>query len=311
VHRITNDTNDYQDLSITADSKTIVSVSGSEVRRIWVSPKGKLNRPIEINPGTGKCDGRFGFSWTPEGKIVYTSSWVNGGAENLWVMEADGGNPKQLTFTDDIGLGTSVCHDGRYIVFSKRGVIWRMDIDGGNPKQLTNEDFASYPHCSPDGKWVFYEFVPSALFQSDTPTTWKVPIDGGTPAQITEKPCYFPAISPDGKWIAGVLREDSGKQRKLALLPFQGGPPTKTFDMPFSGVGSLDWTPDGKSVTFVAANQGSEDIWIQSLAGGAPRRITEIQDPTIGEHAWSPDGKQLALVHESNTCDAVLIGNFK
>jgi Tol biopolymer transport system component/tRNA A-37 threonylcarbamoyl transferase component Bud32 len=305
VHRITNDTNDYQDLSLTADSKAIVAVSGSLVTRIWVSPKGKPDHPIQINPGTGKWDGLFGFSWTPEGKIVYTTNEASGGV-NLWVMDADGSNPKQLTVAGNVGLGTSVCRDSRYIVFSSGLFIWRMDIDGGNPKQLTNEKDAFSPQCSPDGKWVVYE-----LNRSGTYTIWKVPIDGGTPARVTEKPCRWPAISPDGKWIACVLSEGSGKQQKVAVLPFQGGPPTKTFDMPFSGVRALDWTPDGKSVTFAATSQGSTEIWIQSLVGGAPRRMTAIQAPIIFSHSWSPDGKQLALVYGSRTGDAVLITSFK
>ena len=314
VRRITNDSNDYDsyNLSVTADSKAIVAVSGSLVTRIWVSPKGKPDRPVQINPGTGKWDGKFGFSWTPDGKITYTSSMnVIGGGATLWVMDPDGSNPKQLTVADSVGLGTSVCRDGRYIVFSRGLIIWRMDIDGGNPKQLTNKEYAYLPQCSPDGKWVLYEFVPSALVRSAIPTMWKVSIDGGTPTQITDRPCRWPAISPNGKWIACVLSEDSGKQHKVAVFPFQGGPPTKTFDMPFSWVATLDWTPDGKSVTFSAANQGSTDIWSQSLAGGAPRRVTEIQAPAIYQHAWSPDGKHLALVYGSRTGDAVLISNFK
>jgi len=306
VHRITNDTNNYDDLSATADSKTIVSVSGSLVTRIWVSPKGKPDRPIQINPGTGKWDGLFGFSWTPEGKIVYTTNEA-GGRVNLWVMDADGSNPKQLTFAGNVGMGgTAVCRDGRYIVFSSSGLVRRMDFDGGNPKQLENEKTTLSPQCSPDGKWVVYQ-----LWHSDTSRIWKVPIDGGTPAQITEKPCYWPAISPDGKWIACVLSEGSGQRPKLAVLPFQGGPPTKTFDISLGG-GPLDWTPDGKSVTFLAArNQGSSDIWIQSLVGGAPRPMTEILAPYMSYHAWSPDGKQLALVYGRRTGDAVLISNFR
>ena len=186
-----------------------------------------------------------------------------------------------------------------------------MDVDGGNRKQLTKEQYAYSPRCSPDGKWVVYSFVPSAVVQSSPEfSIWRIPIDGGTPMQIAEKGSNRIAVSPDGKWIACVLSEDSGK-RKIAVLPFQGGPPTRTFDMPFSRAGSLDWTTDGKSLTFVARNKGSEDIWIQSLVGGAPRQVTEIQAPRIIEHAWSPDGKQLALVYESHTADAVLISNYK
>ena len=309
LHRITNDSNNYEDLSLTADSKAIVAVSGSLVTRIWVSPKGEPGRPVQINPGTGMWDGKLGFSWTPEGKIVYTSSMEANDGADIWAMDADGSNPKQLTVVGE-AFNPSVCRDGRYIVFAF-GFVRRMDMDGGNPKQLTNEADAFSPQCSPDGKWVVYEFVPSALVQSGTHTIWRVPIDGGTPAQITDKPCRWPAISPDGKWIACVLSEDSGKQQKVAVHPFQGGPPTKTFDMPFWDGGPVNWTPDGKSITFSATSQGSKDIWIQSLVGGAPRRVTEIQAPAIYQHTWSPDGKQLALVYGSRTADAVLISDFK
>jgi len=34
--------------------------------------------------------------------------------------------------------------------------IWRVDADGSNAKQLTNEKSATMPNCSPDGRWVVY-----------------------------------------------------------------------------------------------------------------------------------------------------------
>jgi len=34
--------------------------------------------------------------------------------------------------------------------------IWRVDADGSNPKQLTTGRFDTIPFCSPDGKWVYY-----------------------------------------------------------------------------------------------------------------------------------------------------------
>jgi TolB protein len=34
--------------------------------------------------------------------------------------------------------------------------IWSMNIDGGNPKQLTSGNVDSFPQITPDGKWLIY-----------------------------------------------------------------------------------------------------------------------------------------------------------
>jgi Tol biopolymer transport system component/tRNA A-37 threonylcarbamoyl transferase component Bud32 len=306
VHRITNDTNDYADLSLTADSKAIVAVSGRLVTRIWVFPKAEPGRARELNPGTGELDGFFGLSWTPGGRIVYTSLASEPSRVNLWAMDPDGSNLKQLTVGVDVGMGISVCPDGRYIVY-RAGAgpgIWRMDLDGSNQKQLTKGENDFGPRCSPDGKWVVYR-----LSRAGTDTLWKVPIDGGAPVQITDKPSRSPAFSPDGKWIACVYRGDPSQPEKLAVLSFQGGPPAKIFEVP--PVGSVDWTPDGRALSFVARNQGVVNIWLQPLAGGPPKQLTDLKAAGIFLHRWSPDGKQLALAYGTRIGDAVLISNFK
>lgn len=56
-------------------------------------------------------------------------------------------------------------------------------------------------------------------------------IDGGDPVQLTDKLSGPPVISPDGKMIAFIYLEEASGQGKIAVIPFEGGPPTKVFDV--------------------------------------------------------------------------------
>jgi Tol biopolymer transport system component len=306
TRRITNDTNNYNGLSVTADGKALVTVSSKRSStRLWAIPKDEWSHPRDISPGTSEEDGLYGFSWMPDGRILYTS--MPSGRWSLWVVNRDGSNPKEFPVgvpEGSVGLGVSACPDGRYVVFGSRGIV-RVDSEGGNLKRITT-DRDLFPRCSPDGQWVVY--------LSTRGTLWKIPIEGGTPVQLRDKMTLWFAISRDGKWIACTEREDPNQPVKLIVLPMQGGPPSKTFDAP-PGLDfrAFDWTPDGRSINFSAIQRGQRgayNVWTQPLTGGPPRQLTSLETGRILSVAWSPDGKDLLLVRITEASDAVLISNF-
>jgi hypothetical protein len=309
MRRITNDTNDYSGVSVTADAKALVTVSTKSFFRLWMVPQGEWSHAREINPGTSELDGWYGFSWMPDGRILYTSQ--PSGKWNLWVMDGDGSNPREFPVAAPVGLGVSACPDGRYILFSSEDHIVRVDSECGNLKRLTTGDqhFDFDPRCSPDGQWVLYLST-----RADQCTLWKISIDGGTPVQLRDKETLSFAISPDGKWIACTGSDDPNQPMKLIVLPIQGGLPSKTFGAPPGlGLGALDWAPDGRSLTFSARQKGVSKVWTQPLAGGPPKQLTDFETDRIFSLAWSPDGKRLAFVRYpgSTTSDAVLISSFE
>lgn len=106
----------------------------------------------------GSHDGSYGFGWTSDRRIVYTSE--TSGNSDIWTANSDGTNKKQLTSNAHLNAQPAVTSDGRYIVFQSNRTgadhIWRMDIDGGNQKQLTFGAVERAPACSPDSKWVVY-----------------------------------------------------------------------------------------------------------------------------------------------------------
>src|SRR6185436_14661846 len=140
ARQITHDLNDYGGTSLTADSRTLVTVQYDVTSNIWVAPINDLMHGKQIT--FGKLEADRGLAWTPDGKLIYTST--AGGNLDLWIMNGDGTNQQQLTSDAYQETSPFVSPDGRYIVFnSMRGPlpsIWRMDIDGNNVKQLTDKE---------------------------------------------------------------------------------------------------------------------------------------------------------------------------
>jgi Tol biopolymer transport system component len=144
---------------------------------------------------------------------------------------------------------------------------------------------------------------------------WKVPIGGGEAIKLTDAPGYplAPAVSPDGRLIG--FRWGTSGDRKLpafALVPFQGGDVTRTFEASLGrsqGYGSMPvrWNPDGLGFYYIAHRDGVSNIWRQPIDGSPPAQVTDFRDGLIFNFAYSPDGKQLALSRGTFSRDAVLI----
>ena len=312
VRKVTNDLNDYTGVSITADSSTLVTVQSVTLGDFWVAPNGEASKARQITSNKS-TDGSAVLSWTPDGRIVYTSR-VSGHSD-IWIMNADGSGQKQLTHNAGDNYIPIVTPDGRYIVFvsdrSGKSHIWRMDLDGGNAKQLTNGDTRELdPACSPDSQWVFY----AASGPSQT-NLWRVSIDGGDAVQLTEPPLFYYIffVSPDGKQIVCNINDLSMRKYRVAILPIEGGKPTKFFDLPrtVSLPSAVQWSPDGRSLVYVDTRNGVSNLWSQPLDGGAPKQLTDFKSELIGNFSWSKDGRQLALTRGTVTNDAIMISDFK
>jgi Tol biopolymer transport system component len=310
ARKITNDLNNYGAVSLTADSATLLTTQSETISNIWVAQGTDVSRAKQITTGRNGLYGAGGMAWMPDGRLIYASP-VNGN-QDIWIMNADGSNQKQLTTDPQSDYAPAVSPDGRYVIFisNRAGMpsIWRMDIDGGNQTPLTSgqEDYA--PQLSPDGQWIVFQ-----SWRSGKEALWSMPFGGGEPKQLTEKFTYGATISPDSKLIAcGVQPEEPGALQRIALLPIEGGEFTKMLDIPATAsVSPMRWSNDGKAILYRDTRLGVTNIWSLPVDGGAAKQLTDYKEDQIFWFDWSRDGHQLAIARGTNNSDVVLINNFR
>ncbi|MBI2825067.1 MAG: S9 family peptidase [Planctomycetia bacterium] len=206
-------------------------------------------------------------------------SWVEDKRQHLFVMPAEGGEPRDVTPGDRDGYPTSSTFslgddftfspDGRYLVYtapperdeawSTNYDIWRVPIAGGTPENLTaaNQAADSCPRFSPDGKLLAYRAQKVAGFEADQ---WEL-----------------------------VIAEAAGESaaRKPRVL-------TGELD---SSVDQFLWTADGASLLFVAEERAAAPIFRVGVADA--KVATFLKGHTHAALSRSDDGRLLACTEAS------------
>lgn len=189
---------------------------------------------MPIGGGKAKCISS-GLAWevqprySPDSKqLLFTSD--RGGGDNIWRMNRDGSDRKQVTEEDFRLLNNATWHPGgQYFVARKHytgtrslgaGEMWMYHISGGGGMQLTkrknDQQDVGEPVFSPDGRYVYYsEDVDGAgfftynknphdqiyvIFRYDTQTGKTTELISGPGGAVRPQP------SPDGRYLAFVRR---------------------------------------------------------------------------------------------------------
>jgi Tol biopolymer transport system component len=153
------------------------------------------------------------FSWSPDGTRLLFEGLSQEKSGELFFINADGRERRQLTSTKGLDGDAQLSPDGRQIVFAsyRNGgrEIYLMDSDGSNVRQLTRNSADDInPAWSPDGRWIVF----ASNRRSDPTTTsvynlYVMATDGSNQCQLTQddQSAQSPVWSPDGQWIAYTL----------------------------------------------------------------------------------------------------------
>ena len=266
-------TDGYVGLAWTPDGKIVYSSRSGHITDLHsIDPNSGEHVQLTSNSGPDNAwpavsrDGRY---------IAFTSHRT--GARQIWLMDADGRNQKQLTVGQEpreTAYSAALSADGSQIYFIRLGAgpssVWKIPVNGGTAvpvSHLTNATAEGFLSSSPDGKWLAFQYV-------------------------------------------AAQSESRGEQPTLTLgiLPSDGNAEPHLFDLPMRRP-MIQWSSDSTAFDYFSGAFNSSSLLRQPLAGGPPQKLLDFPD-RVFNFAWSLDGKDLAVARGHLQGDAVLITNL-
>jgi Tol biopolymer transport system component len=170
--------------------------------------------------------------------------------------------------------------------------IWVMNVDGSDLRQVTDmPEGACQPAWAPDGMRLVF-ISPCIRHQESYPGAgmFVVNLDGSelTPLPTVPGGDYDPSWSPDGKFIAFTSLRNSGRPRIYRLNLEDGS--VERLSQQYDRDQQPSWSPDGQRIAFATINKGVQQIWTMS-PDGTDRQAFSLSGPKINSNpVWSPDG---------------------
>ncbi|HKB03846.1 MAG TPA: PDZ domain-containing protein [Gemmataceae bacterium] len=224
-------------------------------------------------------------------------------ADDLWVADLDGKNPRRLTADGGSESNPVFSPDGQTIAFSGQYEgntdVYIVPVAGGTPARLTWHPAADIVRgFTPDGKAVLFSSGRHAS-NSRHHQLYTVPLSGGMPTQIPIPWGFEAAYSADGEFIAYNPNRDVTQQWKH----YRGGTNgriwvfnTKTHDVtevpqPEGRCNDFDPNWVGTTVYFRSDRAGEYNVFAYETGSREVRQVTTFADfPVVDVNT---DGKNL------------------
>ena len=299
---VTKDTNNYQTLTLSADGNTLVTVQQKSSKTLYLMPAaGFGGQPPNPAPAQNEdsfffswasngdlyfdgdtllrisADGRntTRLLTNPTGQILWPGNCANGryvlvlwagrdqnNKVNIWRLDSDGSNPKQLT-DGVLDLAPRCSPDGAWVYYFdfKVAQIKRVQIDGGTsevvPGTVIPHSVNMIATISPDGKLLaFVAGAQIALVNlndgAEPPRRMIVP-----DPRISGTPCF----TPDGKAVVYSVLENGVDN--LWLQPLDGSRGRQITNFQSDGIAMYEFSPDGKTLGILRSHTESDVVLLR------------------------------------------------
>ena len=316
---------------VLADDHTEASADAAETWDVSNPPGDKREIAINVTQGTW-----MSLDVSPDGKTVafdllgdiYTMPAIGGKATAIasgmaWEFQPrfspDG---SRIAFTSDRGGGDN---------------IWTMDVDGSDMKQVSDESFRllNNPTWHPSGDFIAARKHYTTSRSAGTGEIWLYSTKGGSGVQLVKRPNEAfqkelgePMFTPDGKGVYYTQNTTPGNTFEYAQDSNTELFQIKRYDMETGEVetaaggagGAVRPTPspDGKYLAFVKRVRAESKLFLKDLESGEERMIFDHLDQDMQETwaitgvypnmDWSPDSKSLyfwanGLIHRVDVAD--------
>ena len=310
--RFTNDTNHYTRVAVSAARDSLVAVKQDISENLFIAPSGQ---PGDARQITRDKIAALDMTWISNEQLVLKDQNLHlyrmdadGSNRTLLFDEFAAGS---LTHCGDHAIVF-----GRLDEDGAAG-LWVMDLNGGRPRQLLSDSLRVGGSCSPDGKWVYYlPYAAGSSRLMKIPFSGGQPIAVGTLTPDTNPfPALPPLVSPDGTLVlfqTGWAANDSlvvvrtadasllGKWPAHANWLATWGPDGKSivYVCLVGGETTLWQQPFRGPARRIAGLGLTGSVW-----------------PSVADTIWgleySPDGKRLALLRAAEAKDIVLFTSFR
>jgi len=345
---------------------------------VFVNVSDGTERSVGLSAIAGEPQG---LAWLDNESLVANQAFQDGSPEQLWRVSSRDGRVSRITNDLNAYTGVSLSVDRTTLVTTRsettaslwvgdgstsRGdeivvptpftgraafatVAWSGDhliyesTTAGRATVTLRKDTSGMPEDiapgglegkgTPDGQTIVYRST-----ETDRDGLWSVNLDGQNRKRLVSGNVLSPVVSRDGRFVAFL----SNRRGPLSpwIVPIDGGQPTQVTTT-FATEGSLDISPNGKSIMFASPMSGivtcdlpsctalktiaragrrrwapdgqawtyvnAQNIWLQPSDGSMPRQLTQFTDGrVIADWAWSYDGKRLAVSRISTSNNIVL-----
>lgn len=211
-------------------------------------------------------------------------------AEDLWVANTDGSNPRRLTVDEGVESNPVFSPDGKQIAFSAQydgnTDVFIVPVEGGVPKRLTWHPGADIVRgFTPDGKNVLF-VSRRAVFTNRYAQLFTVPVTGGFPTQLEIPNAFHASYSPDGKFMAYTPLSEAFRQWKnyrggtestILIYSFANKSVIK-IPQPEGGCNDTEpmWLDD--KVYFMSDRNGEFNLFVFDIKTKTARQLTSYKD---------------------------------
>ncbi len=178
--------------------------------------------------------------------------------------------------------------------------IYRIDVQTGDvvPILQVEPGIKIYSHrWSNDGKSIIYTLDDGATKKGTRLLVYNLETDQDKQLQGAPTDAKDIDISPDGRWLAMINREE---KRVIRIMPTTGGEPREiyTWEEREHVIVSPAWTADGRHILFSRSQPDPSsdqwDLWRIPQEGGEPQKL-DLAMVGFRHYSVHPDGKSIAF----------------